>query len=173
MKLESPAFTREDLDHFMLELLEWDLRATAARLEAGTARLRTLGERVRDDGQPGSDAWNAKEILAHIAVMSKAYGVLSHRVATGQMTELSFVDDVITKRDVFGSQMSQMPASVLLEQALTDQTRTLEMLRATPPSDLARTLQTERGPMSAAELARLPLVAHLEQHLDQLEAALT
>jgi hypothetical protein len=57
--------------------------------------------------------------------------------------------------------------------ALADQDRTLKLLRAADASSMRRTATQENGePISAEEVARLPLVNHLEMHLDQLERTL-
>jgi len=56
---------------------------------------------------------------------------------------------------------------------LADQARTLKLLRTVEPSALRRKAKLENGEMmSADEVARLPLVNHLEMHVDQLERAL-
>ena len=48
------------------------------------------------------------------------------------------------------------------------------LLRAANPSSLRRTATQENGePISAEEVARLPLINHLEMHVDQLERAVS
>ncbi|MHB8572805.1 MAG: DinB family protein [Candidatus Dormibacteria bacterium] len=170
MKLESPDFTEQDLTGFVDQMVDRDRQRTAERLRAGTARLRQLGARV-SDAAPEGPGWNAKETLAHIAVFSKAYGYLGSQVAKGRLGELQFTG-FIGQRDLLGTQMSQRPVAEILEEALAQQEKALAFLESASPGDLRRTVVTEAGPMSAESFIRLPLVAHLEEHLDQLEAAL-
>jgi hypothetical protein len=88
------------------------------------------------------------------------------------MTELDLLQNV-NLRDVLGERLSQIEPAELLGMALADQARTLKLLRETDPSSMRRTAKQENGELiSAEEVARLPLVNHLEMHLDQLERAL-
>jgi hypothetical protein len=76
----------------------------------------------------------------------------------------------VNLRDVVGEQMAQIEPAELLQMALADQARTLKLLRTVEPSSLRRKARMENGEtMSADEVARLPLVNHLEMHVDQLE----
>jgi hypothetical protein len=57
--------------------------------------------------------------------------------------------------------------------ALADHERTIKILRTAELASLKRSAQTDGGgTMTAEEVARLPLLNHLEMHLDQLESAL-
>ena len=79
----------------------------------------------------------------------------------------------VNLRDVVGEQMAQIEPAELLRMALADQARTLKLLRTVEPSSLQRRATQENGEtMSAEEVARLPLINHLEMHVDQLERAL-
>jgi hypothetical protein len=167
MKIESTGFTRADVEQFLDEMLDHDRRLLADRLEKASARLAELGPRVaagRGDGE-----WSQHELLAHIAVLSKFYGVLVHKISSGQMTEIDLLENV-NLRDVVGEQMAQIEPAELMQMALNDQARTLKLLRTADPASLRREARQENGElMSAIEVARLPLVNHLEMHLDQLE----
>lgn len=170
MKIESPDFTHSDVEAFLDELQDHDRILLADRLEKVSARLARLGSRVK--ARRGDGEWSDHEVLAHIAVLSKFYGVLVHRISSGKMTELNLLENV-NMRDVAGEQMAQMEPAELLRMALADQARTLELLRTVDASSLRRTAKLEDGRMmSAEEVARLPLVNHLETHVDQLEKAL-
>ncbi|HXJ48412.1 MAG TPA: hypothetical protein VNF91_04515 [Candidatus Acidoferrum sp.] len=170
MKIESTAFTRVELEQFLDEMLDHDRQLLADRLERASARLAELGPRVEAGG--GDAEWSQHELLAHIAVLSKFYGVLVHKISTGQMTRLDLLQNV-NLRDVLGEKLSQIEPAELLRMALADQERTLKLLRAADASSMRRTATQENGePISAEEVARLPLVNHLEMHLDQLERAL-
>jgi hypothetical protein len=173
MKLESPGYTVEDLERFVDELVDHERGALADRLEAASKRLTELGARVpAQPGDPGTAAWNAHEILAHIAVLSKFYGVLTYQIGSGRLTELGLLENVHL-RDVMGSELAKSPPAQLVEMALADQRRTLEYLRSAAPGDLRRECIADgRWRFTAEDMARRPLVAHLELHLDQLERAL-
>jgi hypothetical protein len=76
-------------------------------------------------------------------------------------------------RDPATEQMAQLPVADLLAQVDTDHQRTLAYLGSAPVADLVRSADIGGGvALTAIDIARLPLVAHLEQHLDQLEREL-
>ena len=167
MKIESPAFTRADVEQFLDGMLDHDRQLLADRLEKASTRLAALGPRVK--AGPGGTEWSQHELLAHIAVLSKFYGVLVHKISSGKMSEIDLLENV-NLRDVVGEQMAQIEPAELLQMALADQARTLKLLRTVEPSTLRRKARMENGEtMSADEVARLPLVNHLEMHVDQLE----
>jgi hypothetical protein len=170
MKIESTAFTRADVDQFIDGMIDHDRNLLADRLEKASARLAALGPRIKAGG--GEHEWSNHEVLAHIAVLSKFYGVLVHKISSGQMSEIDLLENV-NLRDVVGEQMAQIEPAELLRMALGDQARTLKLLRTVEPSSLRRKAKLENGEMmTAEEVARLPLVNHLEMHVDQLELAL-
>ena len=170
MKIESTAFTRADVEQFLDEMLDHDRQILADRLEKASSRLAELGGRVAMGS--GDGEWSPHELLAHIAVLSKFYGVLVHKISSGQMSELDLLENV-NLRDVLGERLAQVEPAELLRMALADQARTLKFLRTADASSMKRTARQENGePISAEEVARLPLVNHLEMHVDQLERAL-
>jgi len=170
MKIESTAFTRADVEQFIDQMLDHDRHLLAERLERASARLAALGPRIK--AGRGETEWSNHEVLAHIAVLSKFYGVLVHKISSGKMSDIDLLENV-NLRDVVGEQMAQIEPAELLRMALGDQARTVELLRTIEPSSLRRQAKLEDGKMmSAEEVARLPLVNHLEMHVDQLEAAL-
>jgi hypothetical protein len=167
MKIESTAFTHADVEQFLEGMLDHDRQLLADRLEKASSRLAALGPRVK--AGPGGTEWSQHELLAHIAVLSKFYGVLVHKISSGKMSEIDLLENV-NLRDVVGEQMAQIEPAELLQMALADQARTLKLLRTVEPSSLRRKARMENGEtMSADEVARLPLVNHLEMHVDQLE----
>ncbi len=171
MKIESATFTRSDVEQFLEEMLDHDRHALADRLEKASARLAEIGPRVKAGG--GDGEWSEHELLAHIAVLSKFYGVLVHKISSGQMAELDLLENV-NLRDVVGEQMAQIEPAELLRMALSDHARTLKLLRTADAASLRRTATQENGqPISAEEVARLPLINHLEMHVDQLERAVS
>ncbi|HSP08424.1 MAG TPA: hypothetical protein VLU92_02365 [Candidatus Dormibacteraeota bacterium] len=170
MKIESTAFTPTDLHGFMDEFLDHERVLLADRLERASARLAELGPRITSGH--GDGAWSSHDVLAHIAVLSKFYGVLVHKISSGQMTELNLLENV-NVRDVAGEQMAKLDPAELLRMALADHRRSIETLRAVEPRALRRAARLEDGTMmTAEEIARLPLVAHLELHVQQLERSL-
>ncbi|HVS48841.1 MAG TPA: hypothetical protein VHJ99_08065 [Candidatus Dormibacteraeota bacterium] len=170
MKIESTGFTRADVEQFLDQMVDHDRNVLADRLEKASAKLAVLAPRVT--AGRGETEWSNHELLGHIAVLSKFYGVLVHKISSAQMTELDLLENV-TLRDVVGEQMAQIEPAELLRMALADQARTAKLLRTVEPSSLRRKARQENGQLiSAEEIARLPLVNHLEMHVDQLERSL-
>src|SRR6202521_4827758 len=160
MKIESTSFTRVEVEQFLDEMLDHDRRDLAGRLEHASARLAALGPRVRAGG--GETEWSQHELLAHIADLSKFSGVLVHKISSGQMSELDLLHNV-NLRDVLGERLAQIEPAELLRCALADQARALQLRRTADASAMKRTAKQENGePISADEVARLPLVNHLE-----------
>ena len=176
MKIESPSFTQADIVGFLDETREIERRHLVGRLESIVARLDTLAPRLEAepvDTRHG-DGWTAHEVLAHMAVLSKFYGVVAYRIGTGKGTEFN-LPEFVGLRDVVGEQAAQEPVAELLRQLRESHQKTLQWLGSASVADLERRATTgiDRDPeMSAGEVVRLILCAHLEQHLDQLEAAL-
>jgi len=177
MRIESPDFTEREIRGFLDEFRDHERRRLANRLEAASTRLAELvkGLSVPSPSARGStrgDEWSAQEVLAHIAVLSKFYGVLTCRVASGKITELDFLPQV-KDRDVAGEQLSSLPRDQLLAFAQRDHQRTIAFLRSTDAEAMRRRAVLYEGfSMSAEEIASMPLCAHLEIHLDQLERTL-
>jgi hypothetical protein len=170
METESTAFTASDLQGFLDSMIDHDRIALADRLQKASDRLAEIGPRVMRGH--GTDGWSAHEVLAHIAVLSKFYGVVFHKVSSGQMTELDLLTNV-GLRDAMDEQMAQIDPQELVRMALEDHARTIRGLRAADAPSMQREVAVDGGEtMTAEQVARLPLVSHLELHLDQLERAL-
>jgi hypothetical protein len=171
MKIESPAFTAEDVKTFMNAYLDRDRNLLADRLQRVSERLAVLGPHVNAESSDETE-WNAHEILAHLAVVSKFYGVLVHRISSGQLSDLNLLE-AVNLRDPTGHQMSQLDPSELLRVTLADQERTIKTLRTVDPASLRRSARVDGDmTMTAEEVARLPLITHLEMHIEQLEKML-
>jgi hypothetical protein len=167
MKIESPSFTLDDIHAVMDGYLDRERNLLADRLEAVSRRLTELAARVIKERSEG-ESWTAHELLAHIAVLSKYYGVLVHRVASGQMDDLDIMQ-AVNARDAAGDRMAELKPEQLLEMALKDQRRTAEELRTADVASLRRSARLDgEHSMTAEEIARLPLVSHLETHIEQL-----
>jgi hypothetical protein len=142
----------------------------ADRLERASERLARIGPLITSGH--GEDEWTDHEVLAHIAVLSKFYGVLVHKITSGQVDEVNLLGNT-NLRDAAGEQMAQIEPEELLRIVLTDHARTIKLLRTVEVGSLRRDVRTETERMVTAEyLARFPLINHLEQHVDQLEKKL-
>jgi Mycothiol maleylpyruvate isomerase N-terminal domain len=167
MKIESTAFTQADLQGFLDEMLDRERMLLADRLERASERLARIGALIRAGS--GEDQWTDHEVLAHIAVLSKFYGVLVHKITSGQLDEVDLLGNT-NLRDAAGEQMAQIEPAELLKMIQADHARTAKLLRTVEVSALRREVKTETGRMVTAEyLARFPLINHLEQHVAQLE----
>ena len=173
MKLESPAFTVETIRAFMSSYRDRERDLLADRLQRVSDRLAQLGPRVQAQSGADDPEWNAHEILAHIAVVSKFYGVLVHRIASGKLDDMNLLE-AVNLRDAAGQQMAQLPPDELVRMSVADQQRTVLALRAADGGALQRAARVDDGTsMTAEEVARLPLVTHLEMHIEQLERLLS
>jgi hypothetical protein len=170
MKIESTAFTQAELQGFLDEMLDRERMLLADRLERASGRLDRIGPLITSGH--GEDEWSNHEVLAHIAVLSKFYGVMVHRITSGKLDEVNLLSNT-NLRDVAGEQMAQTDPAELLRMVLGDHARTAKLIRTVEVSALRREVKTETGRMVTAEyLARFPLINHLEQHVEQLEKAL-
>jgi len=170
MRENSNSFTADDLPRFLNEIFEIETRNIADRLRRASQRMNELAARVPDEPR-GAGQWNAKEILAHIAVLSRAYGVFSYMIANGKLTELNF-GDVISQRDVEGDKYMAMTTAEVAAEATRQHERTLKFLYGATPEQLLRECRVESGTITAEYVVRLPLVVHLEEHVAELEKAL-
>jgi hypothetical protein len=172
MKIESPAFTMDDITQFMASYRERERDVLADRLQKVSERVAEVGPRVKGQANDTDPEWNAREILAHIAVVSKFYGVLVHRIASGKLADMNLLE-AVNLRDSAGRQMAELEPAELVRMTLDDQARTIQSLRAADPESLQRSARLDDGrSMTAEEVARLPLVSHLEMHVAQLEKIL-
>jgi hypothetical protein len=185
MKIESAAYTKTDFENFLDGELDSERNQLADRLERASARLAKLGPKIKAGGGAGSparagrtsedDDWNGLEVLAHIAGFSKYYGVLVHKVAAGQLSEVDLMAST-NIRDESIVQMSAMEPADLLRMALDAHARTANELRSLDLAAFRNKTNVAGGvwfsPVNADFLARYPLVNHLEAHVDQLEKLL-
>ena len=174
MRIESPAFTEREMRGFLDEQVDHERHRLADRLQADSARLGELAATLTlpTRGSEDSGGWSAQEILAHIAVLSKFYGVLTSRVGSGKVSQIELLE-AVQSRDSAGEQLSSLPPDQLLAMAQRDHRRTIDYLRGADAVAMQRRAVLYEGfSMSAAEIAQLPLCGHLEIHLDQLERTL-
>jgi hypothetical protein len=170
MKIESTTYTRDDLQKFYGDLFERERAVLADRLEKVSARLARIGLAIK--AGTGEGAWSDHEVLAHIAGLSKFYGVIIHRISSGQMNEVDLLAGT-NLRDTTIQQMAEIEPSELLRTTLADHARTVKVLRTVDAASLRREVKDSGGDSVTAEfLARYPLINHLEEHVDQLERSL-
>ena len=175
MRIESPAFTEREMRGFLDEVVDHERYRLADRLQADSARLGKLAATLTlpQRGKEDSGGWSAQEILAHIVVLSKFYGVLTSRVGSGKVSQVELLE-AVQSRDPAGEQLSSLPPDQLLAMAQRDHQRTIDYLRGADAAAMQRRAVLYEGfSMSAAEIAQLPLCGHLEIHLDQLERTLS
>jgi hypothetical protein len=171
MKIASPAYTGEELLAFLNEMQDHDRHMLADRLQRASDRLAEIAPRVKAS-RSENDEWSAHEVLAHIASLSKFYGVVVHRMVSGQITDLNLLE-AAQLRDPTIDKWSEREPAELLQMTLVDHERTIKTLRTADPASLRRTARLpEGGTMTAEEIARLPLIAHIESHIEQLEKLL-
>ncbi|TMG09810.1 MAG: DinB family protein [Chloroflexi bacterium] len=171
MKIESPGFTMDDVKAFMSTYRERERNILADRLQRVSDRLAAIAPQVTAQQNEGAE-WNAHEVLAHLAVVSKFYGVLVHRIASGKLPDVNLLE-AVNQRDSVGKQMAQLEPADLLRMALADHQRTITTLRTADPESLRQTARVDaETTMTAEEVARLPLITHLEMHIEQLEKLL-
>lgn len=171
MKIESPEYTAEELFAFINEMQDHDRQVLADRLQRASQRLAKIGPRIKP-GRSDAGEWSEVEVLAHIAGLSKFYGVMVHRLITGKITELPMLEAAQMRDGAIDQLADQQPAE-LLRMTLADHERTINELRTADPASLRRRANLpEGGTMTAEEVARLPLITHVEAHVDQLEKSL-
>jgi hypothetical protein len=171
MKIESPTFTIEDLKGFLDTYVDRERNILADRLKQSSDRIAALAPLIKSE-RSDREEWTAHELLAHIAVLSKFYGVLVHVIARGQPPTTDIME-AVQLRDAMGHQMSLLEPPDLLRMIVADHERTIATLRTVAPADLRRPAELGDGiTMTAEDIARLPLVSHLELHVEQLEKLL-
>jgi hypothetical protein len=160
---------------FLEEAVDYERRHLADRLEADSARLAKLAPTLtlpRERGTEETQDWTGHDILAHIAVLSKFYGTVVYRVGSGKLSQIELLE-AVKSRDPAGEQLRSLPPDQLLDMVQRDHQRTIAYLRSADAAAMQRrAVLYEDFSMSAAEIAELPLCAHLEIHLDQLERTL-
>ncbi|MGH7904114.1 MAG: hypothetical protein ACREPA_08310, partial [Candidatus Dormibacteraceae bacterium] len=169
----------DDVDGFLRDLVERDRRELAERLQRASSRLVELGSLLPRTPAPAAaggdpaaeEAWSAHQVLAHIAVLSKFYGMLTYKIGSGQMEEVDLLAQV-RMRDLAGGQMAERGDEELIALATADHRRTIDFLRSADAAAMMRTSDLGGRRMSAQDIARVALCCHLEAHLDQLQERL-
>ncbi|HEV2954065.1 MAG TPA: DinB family protein [Candidatus Dormibacteraeota bacterium] len=165
-------YTRADLDEALASYLDQDREQLAGRLEAVAQRTGELAARI-GTATTAAQGWSAIEVLGHMGSVARAFGALTHRVASGEATQLDLLA-LIQGRDERVAQMSQLPVEELVALTQAETEKTAAFLRGIPSADLNRKVVLGEGmTWTAEEVCRLALAAHLESHLNQLESLLS
>lgn len=170
MENESETFVLANLRGFVDALRDRDRRHTAERLDRVTARMADLAARIPDDAAPGEGGtWNALEVLAHIASFSAFFTTLA---CSDETTGIDMVQ-VLQQRDALGMANVQQSVAELVAMAKADHRRARDWLLTADIAALERRVPLgDIGSMCAEEVARLIVCTHVEEHVEQLEAAL-
>lgn len=156
---------------FLEEVTDHERRRLIERLKSGSARLDTIVKTGFDQHADGEREWNAHDVLAHIVVLSKFYGMLTYQVGSGKVSHVELLDHV-KARDLAGEQLMSLSDTQLLQMAHNEHQRTINFIESAPPAAMQQRATLYEGfSMSALELALLGLCNHLEIHLDQMERA--
>jgi len=159
----------DDIRSFMSSYRDRERDILAERLQRVSDRIAALGPRVVREIDDANSEWTAHELLAHIAVVSKFYGILVHRISSGKLGDMKLLE-AVNMRDATGRQMAELEPDELVRLAIADQEKTIQALRGMNADSLARSAQIDDGStMTAEEVARMPLISHLEMHVDHLE----
>jgi DinB superfamily len=171
VKLESPAFTKADFEQFQAEIGDIEKRLLVSRLRAASGRMQELAAQVPDEPPTDDGEWNAKEVLAHIAVVSKGWGALAYLLAKGRMTEVEAVT-LVTQRDPLAAELLPQSPVDIAREAATAQQRSIAYLETAPMEEFTAPVRWELGATTAEHIFRTILVGHLELHVSQLERML-
>jgi hypothetical protein len=184
MKIESPQFTERELRAFYEEVLVWedghggnrptDPTSLIRRLETASERIEELVAQIPEgpsEGDPEHPRWNAREVLGHIVGLSRLYGSIARRIVREGQTEIDLVA-IVRHRDPSAAELAKLPVEELLATTRAAHAETIAFLHSTAPEDLCRRAKVGPFDMSAEEVVRLVLCAHLEMHNEQLEQAL-
>ncbi|HLF69788.1 MAG TPA: DinB family protein [Actinomycetota bacterium] len=171
MKTESPGFTREDVEGFVTDYLGRERGTLTARLRRVLDDVDTLVSDITSRTADGSDdSWNAIEVLAHMATTAHFFGRLAHMVASQR--EIGDLLPMLQMRDAVTEEAAQQGASALVQQLRENVERTIAFVEKTGPMDLRNPFDYVGIQMTAEDLIRVPLCAHLESHVEQIREAL-
>src|SRR5205823_14129751 len=109
----------DDVKAFMSTYRDRERHLLADRLQRISDRLAEIGPQV-SSRQSDEAEWNAHEVLAHLAVVSKFYGVLVHTIASGKLTDMN-LREAGKLRDAAGNQLSGLHPAQLPPREGADQ----------------------------------------------------
>jgi hypothetical protein len=104
-------------------------------------------------------------------LVSQVLGWATWAVASGEEDEITIMS-FLSLRDVAGQGFAKVSAQELLEIAQDEHLSLMEYLCMADAEALARRAKVGPFELSAEEIGRLLLCAHIELHIEQLESAL-
>lgn len=169
MATPSDAFTAQDIQGFVTDYLEQEKRHLIARLRTISDQVTSLAGQVTP-GDGAQEGWDALEVLAHMATSSQYFGWMTSKVLKGEGT--GEILQMLRMRDTVNAQAAAQGAEKLTAQLSENLERTIALVESTEPMDLRKTFDYVGMPMSAEDLVRIPLCAHLETHIEQMKERL-
>lgn len=169
MATESEAFTAQDIQGFVTDYLDQEKRHLIARLRTISEQVSSLAGRV-SAGDASQEGWDALEVLAHMATSAQYFGWMTNKVLKGEDT--GEILQMLRMRDTVNAQAAAQGADKLAAQLSENLERTVALVEAADPMDLRKTFDYVGVQMSAEDLVRIPLCAHLETHIEQMKQRL-
>jgi hypothetical protein len=151
-----------------------DREERASRLQAAAGRIRASAVLLPDDALTDPDPesgerWDRGQVLAHVAEMLPYWARQAELVAAGRQAEFGRVKGDPDRLAAIERDRREDPRRLLgrVDEGLATVLALLERLDA--PA-LARTARHQTlGEMTVAEIVDRFMVAHLEEHADQLD----
>lgn len=169
MKVESPAFTPDDIKSFVTDYFERERTFLIERLNGISRAVSEIPDEIAEKGG-SEDSWSPAETLAHMATASQYFGWLIHQVAT--QNDVGDVLSMLQMRDMASSEAVKLPVDELVGQLKTTLERTISFIETVPYEDLRKSFDYVGITMTAEDLIRIPLCSHLESHIDQMRSAI-
>lgn len=169
MKIESTQFTDEVFDSFVTDFFDVERRILLDRLRNIVTTVNELVPSIKE-GTSGQDNWSATETLAHMATSAQFFGWLVHEIATKKDVEIDILD-TLRIRDIAVSEAAKQPAAELARQLKDSITLTSKFVESVAFDDLRTPFKYLSREMTAEDLVRIPLCAHLESHVEQIRRA--
>lgn len=167
MKVESPGFTREDVQSFVTDYFDHEKGRLVERLKKIADDVDSLTDSSSDDSD---ENWSSAEILAHMVTSAQYFGWLAHQIAAKKQDPGDILE-MLQMRDVVTDQAAQQPMDVLAKQLRENLERTIGFIEKTPIDDLRMRFDYVGRELTVEDLLRIPLCAHLESHIDQMRAS--
>jgi hypothetical protein len=172
MRIESTSFTDADYDAIVEGYFERERRMLIERLRALPDQVDELVPSLDGVGRSDEQAWNALETLAHMAIGVQFFGWAIHEVSQGKDIG-AHIQEMIKLRDPSMIDALQQPPEVLAKQFRDGVERTSTFVETVPFDDLRNAVTFGSRQLSAEDFTRISLVHHLEDHVEQMRAAIS
>jgi hypothetical protein len=172
MKMESVEFTDETIDGFIGDYFEVERKLLIDRLRRVLDETDELAQSIKPTEEGSGDSWNALETLAHMATTAQFFGWLANQVASKKELEGNLIE-MLKLRDVVSNDAAQMPVDELVTELHKQVDQTISFLETVDYDDLRTPFQYVGRTMTAEDLVRVPLCAHLESHVAQMREAIS